>query len=133
MVQDLLDVVQGEATEDGKTTVQPDALRPHQSAGRGGGEDERRETGQSDDGNTGEQRATEVHVLLLLGSRTDEGDRAHHTDSVETSTGEDGGVNEHERGEKGGLSDVESTPGGVLKEVAIFDMLVPVYQFFWWI
>lgn len=30
MVQDLLDIVQGEATEHGQATIQPDALRPHQ-------------------------------------------------------------------------------------------------------
>lgn len=119
VVQDLLDVVEGEATEDGQTAVQPDALRPHQRAGCGGGEDEGRETGESDDGDTREQRTTEVHVLLLLSGGADEGDRAHHPDGVETSAGEDRGVHEHQRGEQGGLSDVESGPEAVLQKIAI--------------
>ena len=74
MVKDLLDVVEGETTEDGETTVQPDLLGPHQSAGGSGGEDERSETGESDDGHTSEQRSTQVHVLLLLSGGTDKSD-----------------------------------------------------------
>lgn len=97
MVQDLLDVIEGEATEDSKTTVQPDALGPHQSTGRSGGENHRSKTRQSDEGNTSEKRATEVQVLLLLGSGTDEGNGAHQAKGVDTSASEQSRVVEHER------------------------------------
>lgn len=118
MVQDLLDVVQGEATEDGKTTVEPDVLGPHEGAGSSGRQDHGSETGESNDGNASKERTTEVEVLLLLGSRADESDGAHHTDRVETSASEQGGVHEHERREKSGLGQVEETPQCVLLDVA---------------
>lgn len=118
VVQDLLDIVESEATEDGKATVQPDALRPHQSTSSGDGEDHRSQTGKSDNGDSSEKRATEVHVAFLLGGGTHESNRAHHSDSIETSTSEDSRVEEHHRGKKGGLSEVECGPHAVLDDVA---------------
>lgn len=118
MVQDLLDVVEGEATEDGQTTVQPDTLRPHQSARSSGRENHGSQTGESDNGDTSKERSTEVHVLFLLGGGTDESDRAHHSNSVETSTSEDSGMEEHHRCQKRSLGDVECGPHAILDDVA---------------
>lgn len=118
MVQDLLNVVEGEATKDDETTVEPDVLGPHEGAGGGGGKDHGGETGESDDGDTSEEGTADVKVLLLLGGGADKGDAAHETDRVETSAGEDGGVEEHERRQKSGLGDVEGGPEGVLGDVA---------------
>lgn len=118
VVEDLLDIVEGEATEDGQTTVKPDALRPHQSAGSSGGQNHGSKTGQSNEGHTSKKRATEVEVLLLLGSSTDEGNRAHKTNGVDTGTSEQSRVVEHQRGEEGGLGQVESGPEAVLHDIA---------------
>lgn len=120
VVQDLLDVVEGEAAEDGETAVQPDLLGPHQGAGRSGGEDQRGETGERDDGHTGEERATQVQVLLLLSGGADESDRAHHADSVETGTSEQGGVHEHQGREQRSLGEVERRPKTVFDHIANF-------------
>lgn len=119
VVQDLLHIVESEATEDSQTTVQPDALRPHQGAGSSGREDHGSKTRKSDDGNTSKERTTEVQVFLLLGSSTDEGDGAHHTDSVETSASEDSGVHEHQRREERSLGQVEQSPAAIFQYVAI--------------
>lgn len=119
VMQDLLDIVQSEAAEDGKTAVQPDVLSPHQSAGCGCRNDHGGEAGESNNGNTGEERAAEVHVLVGFRSGADECERAHQASSVETGTCEDGGVHEEERGEEGGLSDVEGGPQGVLLDIAV--------------
>ena len=118
VVEDLLHVVQCEATEDGETTVQPNVLSPHQCARSGSGDDHGGKTGKCDDSDTSEEGATEVHVLVCLGSSTDEGERAHQTSSVESGACEDGGVHEEERGEEGTLGDVEGGPEGVLLHVA---------------
>lgn len=118
MGQNLLDVVQGETTEDSEATVQPDLVRPGKSASGGGGEGERGKTGESNDGDTSEQRSTEVQVLLLLGGGADEGQRTHHSDSVETSASEEGGMHEHQGREESGLSDVETSPETILHHVA---------------
>merc|ERR1712187_969514 len=77
------------------------------------------ETGQSDNGHTSEQRTTEVQVLLLLGSSTDEGNRAHHSDGVETSTGKKSRVHEHQGGEESSLGEVEASPETILHHVVL--------------
>lgn len=118
VVQNLLDVVEGEATEDDETTVEPEVLSEHESTGGGGGKDQRSETGESDNSNTSKKRTTDVKVLVSLGSGTDKGNAAHQTDSVETGTSENGGVVKHERREEGGLGQVEGGPEGVLGDVA---------------
>lgn len=119
VVQNLLDVVEGEATENGETTVQPQALSEGEGSDGGGGDDERGETRGSDDGGTSQKRATNVEVLLLLSSGTDDRDTTHHGDSVETSTGDEGTRNEgEERGDKGGLGGVEGGPESVLGDIA---------------
>ena len=118
VMQDLLDIVQSEATEDGEASVQPDVLSPHQSASRGCGNDHGGEAGESDNGNTSEERAAEVHVLVCLRGGADECERAHQTSSVETGACEDGGVHEEEGGEESSLGDVESGPQGVLLDIA---------------
>lgn len=117
--QDLLDVVQSEATEDSETTVQPDLLRPHQRAGSSSGKNKGRKSGESNDGHTSEQRATEVQVLLLLGSRSNKSNRAHHSNSVKTGTRENSGVHEHQWGEERSLREVEPSPQSILHDVAI--------------
>jgi hypothetical protein len=114
VVQDLLDVVEGEATENDETTVEPEVLGEHESAGGGGRENQRSETRKSDNGDTSEERATDVEVLVSLCS----GNTAHQTDSVETGASEDGGVVEHEGRQEGGLGQVEGGPEGVLGDVA---------------
>lgn len=58
VVQDLLDVIKGEATEDSKTTVQPDLLGPHQSTCGSGGNNEGSQAGKGNDGHTSEERTT---------------------------------------------------------------------------
>ena len=120
VVQDLLDVVEGEAAKDGQTTVQPDVLSEGECADRGGGDDEGSEAGGGDDGGTGEEGTADVEVLLLLSSGTDHGESAHHGDSVETGAAEERGRNEGEEGsDKGSLGGVESCPHGVLGDVAV--------------
>lgn len=128
MVQDLLDIVEGEATEDSKTTIQPDTLRPHQSAGSGGGKDQRSETGESNDGDTGKKGTAKVQVLLLFRGGTDESDRAHHSNGVETSASKDSRVDEHQRGQKSSLGHVKGTPKGVLCDIAIDATLAPNFS-----
>ena len=118
VVQDLLDVVEGEATEDDETTVEPEVLGEHESASGGGGKDQRSETGESDNSDTSKERATNVKVLVGLGGGTNKGNAAHQTNSVETGTGKNGGVVEHEGRQEGGLGQVEGGPEGVLGDVA---------------
>lgn len=120
VVQNLLDVVESETTEDGETTIQPDALGKGNGSDGGGGEDERSEAGDGDNGSTGEERATDVEVLLLLSSGTDERQTAHHGNGVETSAGDERTGDEGEqRGDEGGLGDVEGGPHGVLGDIAV--------------
>ena len=119
VVQNLLDIIESEATEDSQSTVQPDALGPHQSASSSGGKDHGSKTGESDDGNTSEEGTTEVQVLLLLSGSTNESNGAHHADSVKTSAGEDSRVHEHQRGEERSLGQVEQSPAAILQDVAI--------------
>lgn len=123
MVQDLLDVVEGEATEDGETTVQPDLLRPHECSCGSGRENKGCEARESDDGDTGKKGTTEVQVLLLLGSSSNESNGTHHADSVEASTSQEGRGHEQERGQDGGLSDVEGSPETIFHEIAMFKNL----------
>lgn len=118
VVQDLLNVVEGEATKDDETTVEPDVLSEHESTGGGGGKDQRSKTRESDNSDTSKKRATDVEVLVGLGSGTNKGNAAHKANSVETSTGEDGRVVEHEGRQEGGLGQVEGGPEGVLGDVA---------------
>jgi hypothetical protein len=119
VMQHLLDVVEGEATEDDETTIKPEVLGEHESAGGGGRKDQRSETGESDNGDTSKKRATNVEVLVCLCSSTNKGNAAHQTNSVETGTSENGGVVEHEGRQKSGLSQVEGGPEGVLGDVAV--------------
>jgi hypothetical protein len=118
VVQDLLDVVKGEATENDETTVEPEVLGEHESAGGGGRKNQRSEAGKSDNSDTSEKRATNVEVLVSLCSGTDKSNATHQTDSVETGASEDGGVVEHEGRQEGGLGQVEGGPEGVLGDVA---------------
>lgn len=118
MVEDLLNVVEGKATKYDETAVEPKVLGEHESACGGGGENERSKTGESDNSDTSEERATNVEILLLLGSGTNKGNAAHQTNSVETGASENGGVVEHEGRQKGGLGQVEGGPEGVLGDVA---------------
>lgn len=129
MVQDLLNIIEGETTEDSKTTIQPDTLRPHQSASSSSGEDHRGKTGESDKNDTSEERSTKVQVFLLLGGGTDKSNRAHHTDSVEASASENRGVHEHQRGQKSSLGQVEQSPAAIFHNVA--DMAVSNTIFEW--
>lgn len=118
VVQNLLRVVEREASKHGQPAVEPEVLGPHEGPDRRHGQDERREARDGDDGDAGEQGPAEVEVFLLLGRRADEGDGAHHGDGVEAGAGQDGGLHEHERGEDGGLAQVEAAPEGVFLNVA---------------
>lgn len=118
VVQDLLNVIEGEATENNETTIEPEVLSEHESAGGGGGKDQRSEARESDNSHTSKKRATNVEVLVGLGSGTNESNAAHQTDSVETSASEDGRVVEHEGRQESGLGQVEGGPEGVLGDVA---------------
>jgi len=89
VVQDLLHIIKSEASKDGQTTIEPDVLSEHEGPCSSGGQNQGSETGESDDGDAGEQRTTKVEILFLLGGGTDKGDGAHHADSVETGAGED--------------------------------------------
>jgi len=118
MEQDALHIIKSEAPEDGQATIEPDVLRESESADGGGGEDERGETRNGDDGYARKQRTAEVEVFLLLGCCADEGDGAHHCNGVEAGAGDDGGWrHEEERRDEGGLSDVEAGPESVLLDV----------------
>ena len=119
MVQNLLDVVQSKATEDREATVEPDVLRPHQSACCSRRNDEWSETGESDNGDTSKQWSTNVEVLLLLGSSANKRDRTHHADSVETSASQNSWSVEHQRRQKSGLGQVESSPESIFWDVAV--------------
>lgn len=48
MMQDLLRVIEREASENRQATIQPDALAPHQGPGGRGGQDKRCETTHGD-------------------------------------------------------------------------------------
>lgn len=119
MVKHLLNIVEGEATEDGETTIKPEVLSDHESAGSGGGNNERSETGEGDDGDTCEKRATEIEVLVGLCGCANEGDGAHHTGSIETGACEESGVHEEEWRQEQGLSAIESGPEGVFLNIAV--------------
>lgn len=120
VVENLLHIVESEATEDGESSVQPDVLGHGEGAGGGCGEDERGEAGDGDEGHTGEEGTAEVEVFLLLGGGADEGDGSHHGDGVETGAGDESGWEHEEQGrDDGGLGDVEGGPEGVLLNIAI--------------
>ena len=118
VVENLLHVVQREAAEDGQAAVQPDVLGPHQRPRRSGGDHERRDPRERDDGDAGEQRSSQVQVLLLFRRRPDERDRAHHPDGVQTGSNKEGRVQEHQRRDDCGLGRVEGGPEGVLLNVS---------------
>lgn len=118
VVEDFLDVIKSEASKDGKTTVEPDVFSPCQCSHSGCGKNKRGEAGNGDDSYTGKERATKVKVFLLLGSGSNKGNRTHHSNSIETGTGKDGRVGEHEWGEDGGLGNVEGGPEGVFLNIA---------------
>ena len=54
----------------------------------------------------------------MFGRRADKCNRAHHGDRVEAGPRKYGGLHEHERGEDGGLAEVEAAPKGVFLNVA---------------
>lgn len=125
VVQDLLDVVQGEAAEDGKTAVERDALGDGERADGSGGQDHGREAGGDDDAEAGQERSADVEVLVLLSGGADDGEGSHHGDGVEAGAGEEGtGDHRQERGDHGGLGRVEGRPHGVLGDVAAYRQLL---------
>ena len=120
VIQDLLDIVESEATKDSETTVQPQALSQGEGTSRGRRDDEGRKTGDSDDGSTGEKGTADVQVLLLLGSGTNEGDGAHHGNGIETRAGNQSARGEgEERRDESGLGSIEGGPECVLGNVTI--------------
>ena len=64
----------------------------------------------------------------MLGGGANEGDRAHHSNCVETGTCEDGGLHEHERGEDCRLTQVEAAPEGVFLNVAVVTVSLTFYS-----
>lgn len=119
MSKDLLGVIERESTEDSQTSVQPEVLSPHQSASSGSWKDKWRKTGECDDCDTGEQRSTDVQVLLLLSSSTDEGNGAHHSNRVESSASEDSRREEKQGTEERSLCNIETGPQSVLDHVVL--------------
>lgn len=119
-MQHLLYIIQGEATKDGKTTVQPDVLSESQCPDGGSGDDKRGQTRSRDDGSSSQKRSTNVEVFLLLSRSADDRQGTHHGNSVETSAGEKrrGDKCQH-GGDKGSLSGVKGSPEGILGDVAI--------------
>ena len=119
MLQYLLHIIQRKPPKHRQPTIQPNPFTPHQGSCSGHGKDQGSETGNSDDGDAGEEGGAEVEVFFLLGGRADEGDGAHHAGRVEAGAGEEGGLEEEEGGEDGGLGDVEAGPEGVFLDVAV--------------
>jgi len=72
MAEDLLYIVEREATKYGQTSVQPDVLRPGECADSGGWENQGSEARDSNESNTGKERTSEVEVFLLLSGSTNE-------------------------------------------------------------
>lgn len=100
-------------------SVQPKVLSEHQCPRSSDRKDQRSQAGQGDNSHTRKQRATKVEVLLLLGSCTNESDRAHHANRVQTSTCENSRAEEHERAQERSLGQVEASPESVLDHVVI--------------
>ena len=63
----------------------------------------------------------------MLGGCADEGDGAHHCGGVEAGAGEEGGLEEEEGREDGGLGDVEAGPEGVFLDVAVKQRFVSLW------
>lgn len=118
MMQYLLHVPERHSAKHCQSTIQPDALRQHQRPRRRRWDDKRRKAGECDDGEAAEKGSAEVQVFLLLGGGADEGDAAHHANSVEAGAGEEGRVEEEEWREESGLCDVEGGPESVFRYVA---------------
>ena len=119
MLQYLLHIIQRKPPKHRQPPIKPNPFTPHQSPRSSHREDEGSETGNRDDGDTGEEGRAEVEVFLLLGGCADEGDGTHHGGCVEAGAGEEGGLEEEEGGEDGGLGDVEAGPEGVFLDVAV--------------
>lgn len=120
MVQNLLDIVEREAAKDSQTTVQPDALGQREGADSSDRQQQRSEARHGDNRSTGQKRAANVQVLLLLSGGANNRQGTHHGDGVETSTGE----NRHrdkrqQRRNKGGLRGVEGSPQRILGDVVV--------------
>lgn len=121
VVKDLLDIIEGEATENGKTTIQPDVLSERQSANSSSWEDQWSESRDCNNGNTSKEWSTKVKVLVGLSGSTDESDRAHHGNGVKPSAGHDSWwSHEHQWGDEESLGSVESSPQSVLLDIVIW-------------
>lgn len=119
MVQHLLHIVESEATEDGKSSVQPEVLGERQSSDGSSRNEKGGKARDGDNGSTRQKGSTNVQVLLLLGSGTNERDRTHHGYSIQTGACDQSARGEgNQRSDEGGLSSVESSPEGVLWNVA---------------
>jgi hypothetical protein len=119
VVQDFLDIVEGEASKDCESTIKPEVLGEHQCSNGGSWDDKRSKAGKSNDCDTGKERCAEVQVFLLLGCGSNESDATHHTSSVKTSASEEGWLKKKERAENTSLHDVEDGPESVLLDIAI--------------
>jgi hypothetical protein len=119
MSQDLLHIIECEATEDGQTTPQPDVLSESQSTSSSGGKDQGSETRYGDESASSKKWSTEVEVFFLLSSGANEGNRSHHGEGVETGTADDSGrCHEEEWSDECGLSDVEGGPESIFLNIA---------------
>ena len=121
VVKHFLYIVKGEATKDGKTTIQPDVLSERQSANSSSWEDQWSKSGNSNNGNTSKEWSTKVQVLVGLSGSTDKGDRTHHSNGVKTSPGHDSWrCHEHQWSDEESLSSVESSPESVFLDIVIW-------------
>lgn len=71
VVENLLDIVQGETAEYGQTTVEPQVLGEGERAHSGDGDHERGKSRCGHDSSTSQEGTTNVQVLFLLSSGTD--------------------------------------------------------------
>lgn len=140
VVQNLLHIIERETGEDGKTageevsikkrmlkidemyspSVEPDILRPHQRSCGCRGNDQRSKTRESNDSDASQERATKVEILVLLSSRSNEGDGAHDANGVEACASQDGRAEEEHRGKQSSLCDVEACPQTILEHVVLW-------------
>ncbi len=119
MIQNLLNIVEGKATEDGKAAVEPDVFGECESSNRGRRNDEGSEARDGDNGRASKQRAANVQVFLLLRGRSDEGYGTHHSNCVKSGPSDEcGWAESEERCDECSLGGVEGGPKGVLGNIA---------------
>lgn len=123
MGENLLDIIESEASENCQSTIKPDIFGKCECSYCGNGKDERGESGDDDDCETCHERSTDVKVFLLFSGSSDERDRSHHCHSIQSRSGHDcWRCHEEKRGEQDTLGYVECRPESIFLYIA-FEML----------